>query len=1096
MMQMLGLRGSASKDRDRGRRGGDEASPGPGSPWTLSSSASSPRSPFAGGGGGRPLRLVYCDERGRFRMDPEAVAALQLVKGPVGVVSVCGRARQGKSFILNQLLGRSSGFQVASTHRPCTKGLWMWSAPIKRTALDGTEYSLLLLDTEGIDAYDQTRFKTRQQFVLNEFKGTYSIQIFSLAVLLSSMFIYNQMGGIDEAALDRLSLVTEMTKHIRVRANGGKSTASELGQFSPIFIWLLRDFYLDLVENDRKITPRDYLEIALRPLEGRGKDISSKNEIRESIRALFPDRECFTLVRPLNSENELQRLDQIPIEKLRPEFQAGLDELTRFILERTRPKQVAGTVMTGPVLAGVTQSFLDAINNGAVPTISSSWQSVEEAECRRAYDSAAEVYLSAFDRTKQAEEDALRDAHEAALRKALEAYGTVAVGTGTSRMHYEKVLSNFCRKTFQEYKRNAFLEADKQCSNMIQIMERKLRAACSAPGVKVSNVIQVLESLLTEYETSCSGPSKWRMLAAFLRQCLEGPILDLCLKLVNEAESERTSFALKYRSNEDQLELLKKQLEANEAHKSEYLKRYEAAISEKQRVSEDHSAHLANLRTKCSTLDERCLSLSKELDLVRHECTDWRVKYEQYVTQQKAEQDGFISQLATLESRYSSAEGKLGAAREQAAAAQDEATEWRDKYETAAAQAKAALERLASVQEQINKIAHERESGIRAEFASHLEEKEEEMKRLVAKIRHAESEESVLAERLQVAESKAQSHNKETAALKDEIRELTGKLEFLRDRAVSFEKQARMLEQEKNHLQEKFLSECKKYDEAEERYKAAEREAKRATELSDVARTEAVTAQKEKDEAQRLSMEKLAVIERIQRQVDRLEQEKVNLLDEVQKMHKSETDALSKVALLESRVAEREKEIEELMIQSNEQRSSTVHVLESLLSTERAARAEANKRAEALSLQLQSTQSKLDVLHQELTSVRLVETALDSKLRTTTHGKRLRENEVGMESVQDMDIDRPERSRKRSKSNTSPLKHFQSEDGGSVHMGEDSVTVSTDTKDGNPDGYKKLTIAKLKEELTKHGFGAQLLELKNPNKKDILALYKKLVLGK
>jgi len=62
------------------------------------------------------------------------------------------------------------------------------------------------------------------------------------------------------------------------------------------------------------------------------------------------------------------------LEKLRPEFQAGLDELTRFIFERTRPKQVAGTIMTGPVLAGVTQSFLDAINSGAVPTISSSWQ--------------------------------------------------------------------------------------------------------------------------------------------------------------------------------------------------------------------------------------------------------------------------------------------------------------------------------------------------------------------------------------------------------------------------------------------------------------------------------------------------------------------------------------------------------------------------------------------------------------------------------------------------------------------------------------------------------------------------------------------------
>jgi hypothetical protein len=55
-----------------------------------------------------------------------------------------------------QLLGRSSGFQVAPTHRPCTKGLWMWSSPLKRTAPDGSEYSLLLLDSEGIDAYDQT----------------------------------------------------------------------------------------------------------------------------------------------------------------------------------------------------------------------------------------------------------------------------------------------------------------------------------------------------------------------------------------------------------------------------------------------------------------------------------------------------------------------------------------------------------------------------------------------------------------------------------------------------------------------------------------------------------------------------------------------------------------------------------------------------------------------------------------------------------------------------------------------------------------------------------------------------------------------------
>ena len=63
----------------------------------------------------------------------------------------------------------------------------MWSEPQLTTQPDGSKhYYLVLLDTEGIDAWDQT--------------AQYSIQIFSLAVLLSSLFIYNQMEGIDKSA--------------------------------------------------------------------------------------------------------------------------------------------------------------------------------------------------------------------------------------------------------------------------------------------------------------------------------------------------------------------------------------------------------------------------------------------------------------------------------------------------------------------------------------------------------------------------------------------------------------------------------------------------------------------------------------------------------------------------------------------------------------------------------------------------------------------------------------------------------------------------------------------------------------------------------
>ncbi|KAJ8458516.1 hypothetical protein OPV22_031442 [Ensete ventricosum] len=1071
-----------------GFRGGSAASSSPSSSKEEPSPTSNPRNPSpslaaAASGPGRPIRLVYCDEKGKFWMDPEAIAALQLVKGPIGVISVCGRARQGKSFILNQLLGRNSGFQVASTHRPCTKGLWMWSAPLKRTALDGTEYNLLLLDSEGIDAYDQT--------------GTYSTKIFSLAILLSSLFVYNQMGGIDEAALDRLSLVTEMTKHIRVRASGGKTSASEIGQFSPVFVWLLRDFYLDLSEDNRKITAREYLEIALRPMQGGGRDLLAKNEIRESIRALFPDRECFTLVRPLNNENDLQRLDQIPLDRLRSEFKSGLDALVKYIFERTRPKRLGATVMTGPILAGITQSYLDAINNGAVPTISSSWQSVEDAECRKAYDSAAEIYKSYFDRSKPAEETVLREAHQDAVEKALDAFNSCAVGSRLARQNYEKLLLNFFRKTFEEYKRTAFLEADLQCSKVIQSMETKLRAACHAPDAKLSDVIQLLDSLLASFESSAHGPGKWKKLATFLQRSLEGSISDLFRKQLNHVESERNSLKSRCRLSEDKLALLMKQLEANEKHRSEYLKRYEDAISDKEKISKDYSGRIADLQSKYSKLEERCLSLSNAFELAQHESSNWKNKYSESMGDQKAEEDKFKAQIAVLEARIGAAEGRLAAVREQAASAQEEASEWKRKYDVAVGDAKTALERAAVAQERTNKKVQAREDTLRTEYAEQLATKDKEIINLTAKIDQSENQANSLLLRLEAAELELKRRESESSVLKDEIQGLLENLDTVKTMAQTHERQAKILEQENNHLQEKYLSESKKFDEADRRCKDAERKAKKATVLADTARAEVVAAQKEKNEAQRLAMERLALIEKAERQVESLERERNKLIDETEGLRQSEIDVIAKVALLEHRVEVREKEIEEMLSENNEQRSNTVQVLENLLATERAARAEANKRAEALSLQLQLTQGKLDSLQQELTSVRLNESALDTRMKSA-RGKRLRvDDNIGTESVHDMDTgEEVAKGGKRSKSTTSPFNHSQMEDGGSVFRGEQDNNQSRANQESETEDYRRFTVVKLKQELTKYGFGAQMFELRNPNKKDIIALYEKHVLGK
>ncbi|XP_071715837.1 uncharacterized protein [Rutidosis leptorrhynchoides] len=1035
-------------------------------------------------GPARPIRLVYCDERGKFQMDPEAVSVLQLVKEPIGVVSVCGRARQGKSYILNQLLGRSSGFQVASTHRPCTKGLWLWSTPLRRTALDGTEYNLLLIDSEGIDAYDQT--------------GTYSTQIFSLAVLLSSMFIYNQMGGIDEAALDRLSLVTEMTKHIRVRASGGKTTPSELGQFSPIFVWLLRDFYLDLVEDNKKITPRDYLELALRPVQGGGRDVSAKNEIRESIRALFPDRDCFTLVRPLSNENELQRLDQISMDRLRPEFKAGLDALTRFVFERTRPKQVGATVMTGPIFAGITQSFLDALNNGAVPTITSSWQSVEETECQRAFEHATEVYKSSFDNTKPPDEAPIREAHEEAVQKAVAAFNATAVGAGSVRQKCEKRLHAFLRKEFEDYKREAFMKAYMQCSNAIQKMEKELRTACQAPAAKFDDILKVLDQLLSRYEATSYGPEKWQKLASFLRQSLEGPILDFVKKQIDLISTEKSSMRLKCRSIEDKMGLLNKQLEASEKYKSDYLKRYEDAINDKNKLAEEYMTRIADIKNKSSSLDERCSSLSKTLEAAKQESVEWKRKYEVALSKQKAGEEQASSEVANLKARSSAAEARLAAAREQTLSAQEEADEWKRKYDIAVREAKNALEKAAAVQDRASKQTQHREDALRAEFAGTLADKEAEIKDNTLKIEQAEQRVTTLSLELKAAESKIKSYDSEISSLKSDIKELVDRLENANTTAQSYEKEVRILEQERIHLEQKYRSEFGRFEEVQERCKNAEKETKRATELADIARAEAITAQKEKHEIQRVASERLTEISRLERRIESLDRQKNDLTDELQRYQAAEMDAVSKVTTLEARVEEREKEIEILLKSNNEQRATTVHVLEGLLETERAARAEATNRAEALSVQLQATQSKLDLLQQQMTTVRLNESALDSKLRTASHGKRARvdDHEMGTDSVQDIDIDndRAVRGNKRSRSTASPLQFVSTEDGGSVFRGEvDFSNHSQQTSNGD---YTKFTVLKLKQELTKHNFGAELLQLKNPNKKDLVALYERCVIQK
>jgi len=64
---------------------------------------------------------------------------------------------------------------------------------------------------------------------------------------MSSYFIYNSMGTIDESALQNLSLIVNLSSQIQVKSSTGEDAdPEEVARYFPSFLWVVRDFALKL----------------------------------------------------------------------------------------------------------------------------------------------------------------------------------------------------------------------------------------------------------------------------------------------------------------------------------------------------------------------------------------------------------------------------------------------------------------------------------------------------------------------------------------------------------------------------------------------------------------------------------------------------------------------------------------------------------------------------------------------------------------------------------------------------------------------------------------------------------------------------------
>ncbi len=97
----------------------------------------------------------------------------------LGILSIVGKQRSGKSYFINKVILDSNEFQVGNTVNACTRGLVLMKQVLEAKNNKHNNLAFLVIDSEGIGNPNSN---------INA-----DSKIFLLSLLLSSLFVFNSM---------------------------------------------------------------------------------------------------------------------------------------------------------------------------------------------------------------------------------------------------------------------------------------------------------------------------------------------------------------------------------------------------------------------------------------------------------------------------------------------------------------------------------------------------------------------------------------------------------------------------------------------------------------------------------------------------------------------------------------------------------------------------------------------------------------------------------------------------------------------------------------------------------------------------------------
>jgi len=530
-----------------------------------------------------PLITFDTNEK-KFFINQDAEQILKKIEGPIGVVSVAGMYRTGKSYLLNRmLLNRSSGFSVGPSINPCTKGLWIWSKPISGYAPDGTPLNVLIIDTEGIGATDEDQ--------------NHDSKIFTLGLLLSSYFVYNSLNSIDENAIQNLSFIVNISKNIQLTGQREDVDPKDYSTYLPSFLWAIRDFSLQLKNTDGEpISSREYLERCLEVQKGFSDSIEQKNKIRNLLKDFFKERDCVTLVRPLTNEDNLQNLERMELSKLRPEFAEQVLALRKRVLHKIKPKSLKGQILNGEMFCNMMSSYVKAINSGAVPVIENAWSFMCKNECHKAMKNAIITYEKMM--------------NENFVKK-----------MPINEEDFDEFLKKFkedIRDKMSNYKATNEKETERMCNAFIIKNYADIEKNLKQGTYKNYNDYKMhVEEFINYYnENSPRGPGRSNYLNNFLLKNIFDSSEAFVKKYLNELEIVSSSNSENTKKLNSELIELKNELNKEINRKNDLAKKYENEMNDLLNSDKSNKESLASLKKEKEQITR---DLNEKLDTLKKE---------------------------------------------------------------------------------------------------------------------------------------------------------------------------------------------------------------------------------------------------------------------------------------------------------------------------------------------------------------------------------------------------------------------------------------------------------------------------------------------